>query len=304
MGLLEKLLARLETVEAKLDAVLAGDTSVPSTAEAIAETQAAAAVETPKPPVTDATEKVESTAGHVVVATTDTELDAEGLPWDERINSGKASDNPHAKTSKGLWKKRKGVSPAVITEVQTELRNAMGAAPAVETVETPSAPTTPATPTAPTAPVAPGVPTAPSVPSTPAAPAVETGKEKALKAINHLTNAHKVPYANVISGLLTEHGVDTFENLPAELHDAVAVKAQGWSDFLDLCRDIVEKLDALDPEGAHGLVESVKTWCQQHGADIVAISQVPQEGVSKLHTDLEGHLKAWEKYFADVAAAQ
>lgn len=51
--------------------------------------------------------------------TTNIELDADGLPWDERIHAGSKT-----KTAKGVWKKRRGVQPVTITEVEAELRNA------------------------------------------------------------------------------------------------------------------------------------------------------------------------------------
>lgn len=54
------------------------------------------------------------------------ELDAAGLPWDERIHSSTKS-----KIANGEWKVKRGVSPATITRVEAELRALMAAAPAV-----------------------------------------------------------------------------------------------------------------------------------------------------------------------------
>lgn len=53
------------------------------------------------------------------------ELDAEGLPWDKRIHS----DAAERKTQKGVWKKRRGVQDAVVTQVEAELRAALAANP-------------------------------------------------------------------------------------------------------------------------------------------------------------------------------
>lgn len=46
------------------------------------------------------------------------ELDATGLPWDERIHAG-----TKAKNKDGSWKGKRGVQPVLITEVEAELRN-------------------------------------------------------------------------------------------------------------------------------------------------------------------------------------
>lgn len=45
------------------------------------------------------------------------EFDASGLPWDERIHSGKKS-----KTEAGMWRTRKGCLPVIVTAVTDELR--------------------------------------------------------------------------------------------------------------------------------------------------------------------------------------
>jgi len=48
------------------------------------------------------------------------DLDARGLPWDERIHAGTKS-----KTADGNWKKKRGVDAAVIEQVEQELTNLM-----------------------------------------------------------------------------------------------------------------------------------------------------------------------------------
>lgn len=45
------------------------------------------------------------------------ELDAEGLPWDERIHSSN-----HKQSANGVWMKRRGVLPTVDAQVRAELR--------------------------------------------------------------------------------------------------------------------------------------------------------------------------------------
>ena len=47
-------------------------------------------------------------------------LDANGLPWDERIHAGTKT-----KTADGSWKKKRGVDPDVLKEIEQELRDLM-----------------------------------------------------------------------------------------------------------------------------------------------------------------------------------
>lgn len=122
-----------------------------------------------------------NTAGVVPVvahqAANPVDLDKTGLPWDARIHA-----ESKAKIADGTWRKKRGGDPALVTQVEAELRQVMGAAPAVPlapvasipapqaaTVTMPtagvasSAVAVPAPPTAPVAPVAPPPP-APSAP--------------------------------------------------------------------------------------------------------------------------------------------
>lgn len=83
------------------------------------------------------------------------ELDADGLPWDERIHS-KAAE-PKAAT--GKWKTRKNLPAGYKEQIEAELRSASpAAAPATSAAPAPVATATPPAPTVAPAPPAPGVP--------------------------------------------------------------------------------------------------------------------------------------------------
>lgn len=84
------------------------------------------------------------------------ELDADGLPWDERIHA-----STKTKTAKGVWTKRRGTDDATHDAVIAELRQ-----------QYPQAASEPAAPAAPAAP-APVAPTTPTI-SVPAAAAPAT----------------------------------------------------------------------------------------------------------------------------------
>jgi hypothetical protein len=105
--------------------------------------------------------------------------DASGLKWDERIHAGNRATN-----GDGTWRKKRGVEPALVLQVEAELRGvpvppsipAVPAAPAVpsaaELAARMMAPVAPAVPAAPVAPAVPAAPVAPAVPAAPVAPAV------------------------------------------------------------------------------------------------------------------------------------
>ena len=96
------------------------------------------------------------------------ELDKNGLPWDERIHAGTKT-----KLKSGEWKAKKQVDPALVAQVEAELRARVAASPAPVA----AVPAVPAAPVAPAAPVvdpaavfggaAPGVPPAPAIPTAP-----------------------------------------------------------------------------------------------------------------------------------------
>lgn len=79
-------------------------------------------------------------------------LDADGLPWDERIHSGNRQQ-----TGDGKWRKRRGVDDATMAAVTAELRGAaVPTQPAVSAPSVPaSAPSSALTPPAPAAAPAP-----------------------------------------------------------------------------------------------------------------------------------------------------
>lgn len=100
---------------------------------------------------------------------TGVELDAEGLPWDERINAGTKT-----KTEKGVWKAKKGINdPALVARVKAESAQrvqggAGGMAPAQQSAAVGAMPPLGAGPFVP--PAASFQPVQPAAPSVPAGP--------------------------------------------------------------------------------------------------------------------------------------
>jgi len=136
------------------------------------------------------------------------EVDAAGLPWDERIHQKGKS-----KKKDNTWKLKKGVDPALVQSVTAELAARRGSLPLASTpTGSNSVPVPPLPPVAP----APGVPAPNGVGSSvpvPPAPAVGgvgasdalTPYRKLIDKITDLTKAGKITPAKV-SEICTSHG--------------------------------------------------------------------------------------------------
>jgi hypothetical protein len=74
------------------------------------------------------------------------ELDGDGLPWDHRIH---ASSKAKLSKAPNCWKRKRGVDPDVIAEVESELRAAMSAGPHNPVKPAPAKPAVPAKPATP-----------------------------------------------------------------------------------------------------------------------------------------------------------
>ena len=75
------------------------------------------------------------------------ELDGDGLPWDHRIH---ASSKAKLSKAPNCWKRKRNMAPAVIAEVEAELREAMSASPDKPVAPAPAKPELPAEPVVPT----------------------------------------------------------------------------------------------------------------------------------------------------------
>lgn len=148
----------------------AGAVPLPIAPEATTATTSGATLSAPLPPVPTAPGTVAPTASGAAPTTlaSGVELDKNGLPWDERIHAGTKT-----KLKSGEWKAKKQVDPALVAQVEAELRARVAASPAPVA----AVPAVPAAPVAPAAPVvdpaavfggaAPGVPPAPAIPTAP-----------------------------------------------------------------------------------------------------------------------------------------
>ena len=206
MGLLEQLLARLDTLNARLDALENGQPTAVTIENKVEGTTVA----------------IEQTEAGVTVTTV--ELDKNGIPWDERIHAGTKRKN-----ADGTWSLKKGVDKELAAQIIAEYQSAP-AAPATTTV-----PAAPGVPAAPSAPAKPGVPAAPSKPGVPPAPpkAEDAGPTvKAARLSNVLINDMGVDYDLVIAGVLAPRGYDQFGSVTIEEAADVLKDLEKWEENL------------------------------------------------------------------------
>ena len=203
MGLLEQLLARLDTLNARLDKLENGQ-PVSVTIENNTDTAL----------VTEQTE-----AG---VTVTTVELDKNGIPWDERIHAGTKRKN-----ADGTWSLKKGVDKELAAQIIAEYQSA---APATTTV--PAAPAAPAKPGVPTPPAPPAAPAKPGVPAAPSKPEEAGPTVKAARLSNVLINDMGVDYDLVIAGVLAPRGYDQFGSVTTEEAADVLKDLEKWEENL------------------------------------------------------------------------
>ena len=213
MGLLEQLLARLETLNARLDALENGQpTAVGERINIVVNNN------------TDTELVTEQTEAGVTVTTV--ELDKNGIPWDERIHAGTKRKN-----ADGTWSLKKGVDKDLAAKIIAEYQSAGGG---VEVPVPTAAPAAPSAPTPPAPPAKPGVPAAPSKPGVPSAPKAEDvgPTVKAARLSNVLINDMGVDYDLVIAGVLTPRNYDQFGSVTIEEAAEVLKDLEKWEENL------------------------------------------------------------------------
>lgn len=195
MGLLEQLLARLDTLNARLDALENGQPMKPVAV----------------PGEADAPEQVDPSTTAPTV-----ELDKNGIPWDERIHAGTKRKN-----ADGTWSLKKGVDKELVAQIIAEYQSAA-----------PTAPAAPSKPSAPTPPAPPAAPAKPGVPPAPAKPEEAGPTVKAARLSNTLINDMGVDYDLVIAGVLAPRGYDQFGSVPTEQAADVLKDLEKWEENL------------------------------------------------------------------------
>ena len=272
MGLLEQLLARLDTLNARLDALENGQFIQP--------------VGVTIKNNTDTTLVTEQTEAGVTVTTV--ELDKNGIPWDERIHAGTKRKN-----ADGTWSLKKGVDKELAAQIIAEYQVA--------------APTTTTVPAAPAAPAKPGVPPAPSAapakPGVPPAPpkAEDAGPTvKAARLSNVLINDMGVDYDLVIAGVLAPRGYDQFGSVTIEEAADVLKDLEKWEENLkNLVKEFADlRAMAEGTEHAQAVEEGLAYYVSNNDGEGDDPATIPFAKLYDAYVEVAKWSNEWEPVLA------
>lgn len=257
MGLLERMMEKLEKIEARLDA----QEGKPVTVTIENKTEA-----------TLVTEKTESGA-----TVTTVELDKNGIPWDERIHAGTKRKN-----ADGTWSLKKGVDKDLATKIIAEYQAAAPKTPAVPAPPAKSGVPTPLTP-----PAKPGVPKAPEA----AGPTVQ-----AARLSNVLINDMGVDYDLVIEGVLKPRNYDQFGSVTMTEAEEVLKALEVWKAKLtDLNEEFdgIRKM-AEGTEHIGTINDGLVAFVTNHGGEGDDPATVPFAKLHELFTGVCDWANQWE----------
>lgn len=271
MGLLEQLLARLDTLNARLDALENG-VNVPVTVTLdVNQTTPGAAPE-----------QVDLSATAPTV-----ELDKNGIPWDERIHAGTKRKN-----ADGTWSLKKGVDKELATQIIAEYQAGMEAAPEK-----------PAAPAAPSAPTPPAPPSAPSKPGVPPAPpkAEDAGPTlKAARLSNVLINDMGVDYDLVIAGVIAPRGYEQFGSVTIEEAADVLKDLEKWEENLkNLVKEFADlRAMAEGTEHAQAVEEGLAYYISNNDGEGDDPATIPFAKLYDAYVEVAKWSNEWEPVLA------
>ena len=282
MGLLEQLLSRLDTLNARLDALENGQpTAVGERFNIVVNND------------TDTELVTEQTESGVTVTTV--ELDKNGVPWDERIHAGTKRKN-----ADGTWSLKKGVDKELAAQIIAEYQ--AGREAEIETTTAPSKPIAPSAPTPPAPPAKPGVPAAPSKPGVPSAPKAEDAGPtvKAARLSNVLINDMGVDYDLVIAGVLTPRGYDQFGSVPAEQAADVLKDLEKWEENLkNLVKEFADlRVMAEGTEHAQAVEEGLAYYVSNNDGEGDDPATIPFAKLYDAYVEVAKWSNEWEPVLA------
>lgn len=304
-GILERIEARLEAIEAQLaelvaqthvvaptvDELAVADLPTPTMDDARAELEKAndTMEKSPAPTVEEKAESVESPVA-------DVELDSDGVPFNIEIHSGKPTDTPEKRQNvKGQWKMRRGGDRAAY-DAWRESHKAGGAAPTPqpEVQATPPSTPPPVVDTGATPP-----PSSPTLSAPPSAPEQVNPRQGVLKEINELTQTYGVQHTQ-IDDVFVKHGSDTLDGIPQGNLAALETELKGWADYLELCQSLIDDAETLDTRiaktGHGGIHDGCGIIMKNFNGNGSNVGTVPKEAISGFHDALKAHVGQWETW--------
>lgn len=303
MGLLETILAKLESIEAKLSTGVAPVAA--AVQEVIADMQQQAL---PTATATAATTATATPVNRVSVATaaelkayfdagnqlTGNEIDAQGCYWSEKINT-----KVPAMTQKCVWKRGKGVDEAVYdAEIARIKADVAATSSTVEAVPTTAAPAV----TAPSMPAVPGIPVpgaaAPASLPLPgigaAAPAAKPFRRQCVEATNVLDKKYGIEF-DTISIVFSELGSPTgmFIDLPDSATEQCFKVLNGWAINIDNIEEAdaaVKSMNGNDPTYLIQLMDQMQLGTRE-------LATVDYRNLYRLYQAVHGYQNVLEKHF-------
>ena len=231
---------------------------------------------------------VEACAETIKPIASEVDVDAEGLPWIDEINS-----TPPGKTAKGIWKRKKGVTAEKFAQVRSEFKSPAPAAPPAALA--PAAPPAAPTPAAPPAAPAPAAP-----PAAPAPAEVFPDKQDAIQAVADLTSVHGVDYDGIMEVVNDiDPSVKTFNGLPDGSMSAAKSVFQAWSANLELAKKYEEGIAKFSEGKA---TESIPTIYQRMGVN--AAKDVHHNDLPEVISGLKEFHDKWENYFNSIQPSE
>lgn len=278
MGLLEKMMARLDAIEARLS--ITAEFATDATPETALAGETTGAVASNVVPLVHGEQLIND----------------KGIPWHNEHHASTKSQN-----NDGSWKRKKGGDKAAADAYEAQFT----ATPSLPvTPAAPASPATPSLPATPALPAAPATPASPGLPVTPAAPAM-TDRQEAVKYIHIIQKTYGVSYDVIIATLVAQYGVDMFDNVPEQHCGDVKVNAKAWVDYLNLIQDEIDTLDEINEatNKAHDLMANVGVVMTNAGGAPV-LGGIAKGKLSQVYDAVKDYAAQWSTWFAALQASQ
>lgn len=307
-GILETILAgttanaqSLESLHTKIDQLAAamGKTltvTPPSTVGAVTEQ----ATTTQTQQTVDASASEQKT---VQTASENVELDADGVPWDVRIHSGKnASEGKRTKGGQGIWQRRRKIDDELYESVTKELKAAYGSNNTTADIPPPSTgastpPPPAASSTTPPPPATNGTPPPPATGSTTPPPPADdpnvAARKAATEAMNKLTKDRNVILDVLIMHFEETYGVDNFSLINSDNYGTLTTELGDWAARVETAQGTVNAITRLyeaDPSVVIPYIDQVINQFQYISAGVAetskTVGQVPYSQIANLNNGL------------------
>jgi len=201
----------------------------------------------------------------------DVELDADGLPWDERINA-----KSKTKKADGVWKRGKGIDDSLFNSVMAELKakysgsTVAAAPPGVAAAAAP-----------------PGVVAA----NPPGVVAANPDKKRAMVNIAMLTDEYGVDYSLILDALKRAFNADSFDVVKNDQYPFAGSLFDRWSTAV---RQSDEEIEQIIEFGADAGKTGVETILSNN--KVSSLAQIKYDAIDIVYGELKNFREQWEAF--------